>query len=1235
MEDDSIIENGIAIIGMSGRFPGANSVEEFWENLTAGVGSISSFPDATEEPNYVGSKGVIENIELFDANFFGFSKAEAEITDPQHRIFLECAWEALEKGGYCPKSFPGAIGVYGGCGINSYFLENIYPNKELQKKFGDYLIHLGNEKDFLTTRVSYKLNLKGPSLNIQTACSTSLVAICTACNQLLTYQCDMALAGGVSISASQNEGYVYQEGMIFSPDGACRPFDAKAEGTVPSNGAGIVLLKRFEDAQKDGDHIYGVIRGFGINNDGSDKVGFSAPSVQGQTKAIQDALEMAEVDPKDISYVEAHGTGTKLGDPIEIKALSQAFGSKEGTCSIGSVKGNIGHLIEAAGVAGLIKTTCALHHQQLPPSLHFESPNPNIHFEKTPFSVNTKLKKWESTPRRAGVSSFGMGGTNAHLVMEEAPEQVSIPSLKSCSVLTLSAKTETALFDMVGNLKAHLKEHTNLSLEDVAYTLAVGRESFKHRLSIPCSNPEEAIEGLVNVTEDQCEKRVEDSSPQVIFLFTGQGSQYVNMAKDLYKTERLFRKWIDYGASLFKPRLGIDLKSVLYPEAEKLDEMAKTLNQTSITQAAIFVLEYALAKLWMDWGLKPMAMIGHSLGEYAAACIAGVFSFEDAVEILTIRGTLMEKMQPGSMLAVPSPLEELQQLVKTEVSVAAVNHPKQTVLSGPEEKISEIEQELKNAGLEPKKLRTSLAFHSKSIDSISLEFESALKNIRFSPPQIPYISNLSGTWITPEEATSTSYWVQHMRETVHFSKGIETLLENPNPLFIEIGPGPTLANFVRGHLRPDQNSSIITSLPHPKQKDEALIYRSVGEAWKCGAPIDWSQFYKSEKRCRVPLPTYPFQRERYWIDPMGEERVEENTRPKKSQAKKDLQKGNVEEELTQIWKEYLGSSSIGIDDSFFDLGGDSLLAVQLVSKIDSMFDAPLKVHNLLEANTIRKLAKLISSKSHGHELEELIVPLRKIDGQKPLFFVHPIGGSVLGYKSLADLISTDHSVYGIQSLDSSESPETIEAIASMYIEAIRKIQPVGPYSLFGASFGGLIAYEMAQQLKQAGESVDHLTMADIVCPSHPSQKGTHTLDMISLLTELFAGKSASSSLTDKEKRDSLLQTMGLDHLPQGSQDKTFSQIQKYTAALTKYEPKPYSGNVLFFEAKERYFRNSAISVGKTWKGLIPSLEINVVPGNHLSMLNEPNVGQIGLRMSQFLLDKKLKRPGRPLKKLTG
>jgi acyl transferase domain-containing protein len=876
---------------MSGRFPGARNLEDFWQNLRNGVESISFFspqelaaagvsPAISNHPDFVNAGGILDGIELFDASFFGFSPREAEILDPQQRLLLECAWQALEDSGYDPDRYEGAIGVYAG-GILSSYLFNLLSNREHREIAGDFQVFTGNDKDHLSTRVSYKLNLKGPSVTVQTACSTSLVAVAMACQSLATYQCDMALAGGVAVRVPQKAGYIHQEGMIFSRDGHCRPFDAGASGTIFSNGVGLVVLKRLADALADRDFIYALIKGSAVNNDGSLKVGYTAPGLDAQAEVIAMAHAIAEVDPATISYVEAHGTATPLGDPIEIAALSKAFKSGKNhkkSCALGSIKSNLGHLDAAAGVAGLIKTALCLRYGLIPPSINFQRPNPVINFADGPFYVNTQLMPWQngSVPRRAGVSSFGIGGTNAHVVLEEAPPNGSSLSRRSSHLLLLSARSNSALEAMTASFATYLRKKNDLNPADVAYTCQVGRRAFNRRRVLVYHELADAVAALEPVDGQRvltASKPVGECS--IAFMFPGQGAQRVNMGLGLYRSEPTFRKHIDDCSESLKNRLGFDLRGILYPPAGDEEEAAFLLEQTAAAQPALFVVEYALAKLWMEWGVRPQIMIGHSIGEYVAACVAGVLALEDTLLLVTERGRLMQRLSRGSMLAVPLPEREVRALLDADLDVAAINHPDSCVVSGPTEPMEKFKARLNETGVECRHLHTSHAFHSRMMDPILEEFTSLVATVPRHAPQIPYLSNVTGTWITTEHATDPAYWARHLRRTVLFSQGVAALLNACNRTLLEVGPGRTLTTLVRRHPGRTNEHVVFASLggleTHDSDADGML--NGLGRLWLLGTKVDWAAFWRHESRNRVPLPTYPFERKSYWIEPCGEPEI--------------------------------------------------------------------------------------------------------------------------------------------------------------------------------------------------------------------------------------------------------------------------------------------------------------------------------------------------------------------------
>jgi amino acid adenylation domain-containing protein len=862
LKGKSLQNSDVAIIGMACRFPGADSVETFWENLKNGVESITSLSeeelaklprDVVANPDFVNASGMIKDVDLFDAALFGLSPAEAAATDPQQRLMFECAWQALESAGYNPRRQ--SIGVFAGAG-ESLYRDLLEADSELINSLGGMQITISTGKDHIAPRLSYLLDLRGPSVPVNTACSTSLVAVHLACRSLLNFECDMALAGGVSLGSQS--GYIYQESSILSPDGHCRAFDASARGTVPGSGAGVVVLKRLDEAIADGDHIHAVIKGSAINNDGNSKVGYTAPSVEGQREVVERALEIANVRPEQISYIETHGTGTPLGDPIEVEALRQIFAnSATATCALGSVKTNIGHLDAAAGVAGLIKAMLCLENHTLAPSLNFEQPNPQLDLEHSPFYVSVKTAAWEQPQRFAGVSSFGIGGTNAHVVLAEAPEAVASGRSREWQVLTLSANTESALEQRKADLVNYLLEHPQAALPDIAFTLNAGRKSLPVRQSFVCRNHDEAVSALSSTkAADPPVHLGSTTSHSVVFLFPGQGKAYTGLGQDLYHHEPRFREEVDRCCKQLLPLIGRDLREVLFANQ---DTLPQEIYRPLLWQPAIFVVEYALAQLWMSWGIEPAAMIGHSLGEYVAATLAGVLELEDALQLVAERAQGTERLEAGSMLAVPVAEGKISPYIKDRVSLAAVNAPELCVLAGPVSEMDRLEREL--APLSPIRLEASHAFHSPLVEPIMKPLTQLASRLKLHSPRIPYLSNVTGTWITAEEATDPAYWARHLRETVRFNDGLQQLMSKPGRILLEVGPGKVLSDLAR---RSFPGCAALPSLQAGQAGRRALA-EALGRLWSHGAEVNWAAWYKGEKRRRTTLPTYPFERKSYWV----------------------------------------------------------------------------------------------------------------------------------------------------------------------------------------------------------------------------------------------------------------------------------------------------------------------------------------------------------------------------------
>jgi acyl transferase domain-containing protein/thioesterase domain-containing protein len=879
--DATPMSTDIAIIGLAARFPGAENVGQYWDNLMRGVESIRKFSieelesvgvskSVLRDPDYVRAGAPLAKLDGFDAAFFGISPREAAIMDPQQRFFLESAWEALEHSGHAPGTFQGTTGVFAGSGPNSYLIYNLLSDSDLVEKEGIFLLrHTGNDKDVLATRVSYQMDLRGPSVNVQTTCSTSLVAVHHACRSLLDLSCDMALAGGVSIEIPHAIGYPYRQNEIQSHDGHCRAFDASATGTVFGSGLGIVVLRRLDEAIADGDTIYAVIKGSAINNDGNRKVGFLAPSVEGQVEVIIQALGAANVEPETIDYVETHGTGTPIGDPIELTALQQVYGERENDLRIGAVKTNIGHTDTASGVAGLIKTTLALSHRQIPPTLHFKKLNPLI--ESSKLKVVDRPIDWKTSPggpRRAAVTSLGIGGTNAHVILEEPPEREPSQVLRGARLITLSAKTPAALEDATRALARHLRQEPEEQLADVAYTLHVGRTGFAHRRMFVARNNAEALQLAELPTSPGVVTAKQSDPSSVVFLFSGQGSQYCYMGQELYRTEPVFRRALDRCAELARAPLGYDFRDILYPAAANAEKAAAEIKLGWNAQPILFAVEHALAQLWLSWSVRPNQLIGHSLGEYPAACLSGIFSLEDAISLVCARGTLMKKVGEGAMLAIGQSETEVTRWLSPELELAAVNSQEQCVLSGPVAAIAGLQAQLKKEGIASHRLETSHAFHSRSIDPVLNAFVEVVASKKLNKPQIPIISNVTGTWLTDEEAVDPHYWARHFRQTVRFADGLR-VLRDPGSFMLEIGPGETLSALSRQYAGKEARARIFPSLPRSSEKstDVSAMLTALGNLWVNGAAIDWTTFHAHERLRRVALPTYPFQRKRFWMGP--------------------------------------------------------------------------------------------------------------------------------------------------------------------------------------------------------------------------------------------------------------------------------------------------------------------------------------------------------------------------------
>ncbi len=990
MGENKVKKNSVAVIGIACRFPGARNKEEFLQNLRDGKpGTVFFSPDELKaagisegeisDPSFVNVGGVVEGAELFDAEFFGVSPREAELMDPQQRVFLQSAWECVEDAGYAGEISGKRVGVFAGASMSTYLIFNLMPKFMTEEVDGvtSFQAMILNDKDYIPSRVSYKLNLKGPSMAVQTACSTSLVAAHLACQSIANGECDMALAGGVSLMFPQERGHLYQEGSILSKDGYCRAFDKNATGTLMGNGVGVVLLKPLEKALEDGDHIYSVIEGSALNNDGSDKVGYTAPSISGQAEVIEKAQKAAGVTADQITYIEAHGTGTVMGDPIEMAALTQAFRSttdKKQYCAIGSLKTMVGHMDCAAGIGGLIKASLAVKNRFIPASLHFESPNPEIDFETSPFAVNTQSREWTGLgPLRAGVSSFGVGGTNAHLILSEPPASLEKKEIERPCLFLTSAKTATAAERSTSQILSYLEKTSPKDFPAVAHTLNFGRQKFSHRqffIGGECST----------LQSEKITKAISSElNSQVVFQFPGQGSQYVGMGQELYQTETVFKEALDQCAAILDPQLGTSLIDLLYPAPEKLSEASARLMQTEFTQPVLLSVEYALSQLWKSWGVEPAAFIGHSIGEYLAAHLSGVWTLEETLKLAVHRGRLIQSLpQNGAMLSISLPESEVKALIPESLDIAAVNSSDACVVSGMRETILALQKTLSAGNISCQLLHTSHAFHSRLLEPVRESFRKVLREVRFQNPSLPFISNVTGDWITEEDATRVEYWVEHLFKAVRFSDGLETLHQSGCILLLEVGPGRTLSTLSqRGAHR--GKFKAFTSLRHPQENisDYRLILESAGNLWLNGVTLSCKAVSGQTNSNRVPLPTYPFEPKRYWVDAPSARNVFVKAPQKKTvslehpaETSQPISGGASEEEesasgiakqVARLWEQALGISPVPYRQEFFSLGGDSLVASRIVARLQQSFPVGIQVRHLLESQTVEKFSQTIET----------------------------------------------------------------------------------------------------------------------------------------------------------------------------------------------------------------------------------------------------------------------------------
>jgi phthiocerol/phenolphthiocerol synthesis type-I polyketide synthase E len=1252
-------QDGIAIVGMSCRFPGANNLSAYWNNLVQNVETIHFFNDEElkdfeydfaeikSKSNYVKAKGTLNDIDKWDAHFFHTTPHDAEVMDPQLRLWLTNTWHAFEDAGINPYLYKGNISVFAGSVSNSYLLNNVLRDPEKYELYirtrtpEIFQTYINSDPMFLATRTAYYFNLKGTAISLQTACSTSLVAVAQACNSLYAHESDVCVAGGVTVVVPQETGYFYLEGAIQSPDGHCRPFDKESKGTVFSNGVGTVILKRLEDAIKDNDRIYGIIRGWATNNDGNEKIGYTAPSVEGQRKAISAAYSFANINAGDICYIEAHGTATPLGDPIEVKALTEAFREttdKKQFCGLGSVKSNIGHTDAAAGIAGLIKTALSAYHKTIPATLHFNEPNPFLNIKESPFYVVDKNIQWtENRPMNMGISSFGVGGTNAHVLLssfEKTPNESINDIGKNPALFVLSAKSETSLLGMQENFTTFLKDHSETDLQKVASTLQFRRAHFPFR-SYALSGKEA---GAVATAFNDFEYGNVDS--KIVFLFPGQGAQYVNMGKGLYDTEEVFRQEMDTCFSMYKSITGTDIKPIIFDEATADNQ--QLLTETRYTQPALFIIEYAMAQLYRHYGIQPHFCLGHSIGEYTAACVSGVFGLETALKIVIKRGELMFGAPKGNMMAVSASEQDLKRLESDLFELAAINSPSMITISYQVENEKELLQLFDSKNFNYIRLNTSHGFHSKAFEPIMKVFSEYVDSFSLNTPKIPFISCLTGDYITNDQATNGEYWSSQLRHSVLFSKGIETLSKkNKNLLFIEVGPNTHLRGLVIQNHAVERRDKVLCSLGKLNDyTDQERFYQSLGELWIRGAGIDFSKFYNGSIPGHVSLPPYAFEQNRYWIDFKISERSAPAFQHKKTVENKLIdtkEKPNsledVEKKLGAILANVTGipQQKLPYDKSFRDLNVESLALARLSVDIEKQFKVKLLFRDFVaEYNTIKKLALLLANKSEGSpdtksskKTMDQIYCLQPNGDKPPLFVIY--ADKTLLFEE--EYFGTDRPVYAFV-WPGSDGEKTdmvsVEEIASNYVKQIKNFRPNGPYYICGFSFGGLITYEIAIQLQKDGQEVPCIGLLDIYNPNFrgsvqktklekwkeiKSERGTLYLiysRIFKALPELIKKKSQRFIIVSFAK-------LGLK-LPVGLRN---IQIVNHAFKLIPlYKPIEYKGDVLLYSSDTSPTFDEYLG----WKGYVNNIEKVHLSGDHMGSISKSSNREIVSKTLRKFLD---------------
>ena len=1248
--------DGIAIIGMAGRFPKAENVEMFWENLLNGRDCISRFspeellaggvpPELFESPDYVPANGILQDFDRFDADFFGVSAREAEVMDPQQRLLLEEAWHTFEDAGLDPERIDSRVGVFVGSSMNTYLFENVLPHSEVMEALGGFAVMISNDKDFASTRLSYKLGLRGPSISVNTGCSTSLVAIHQAVTAIRDGQCELALAGGACVRSRQIDGYRYEIEGILSKDGKCRTFDSEATGMVGGNGVALVLLKPLQKAVADCDHIYAVIKGIAVNNDGSSKIGYTAPSISGQSLVIRDALQRAGVEPQTVLYTEAHGTATQLGDSIEVAALAENYAAgdtRKLPMLLGSVKTNIGHLDTASGAAGFIKTALCLFKHTLVPSLHFKNPNPEIQWPaNNSFQVSRESCAWKGngTPLRAAVSSFGIGGTNAHAVLEEAPLRMSDPDLTSGTprLLLFSGKNEHALQANASVFSEWLKLHDGVSMRDVAHTLAFGRRHFESRGALCGSTPLEAGELLSEpiLTVDRAES--------VAFMFPGMGAQKPGMGLALYSRAPKFKACIDLCADILLPILGLDIRSLLLASPDERNAAAQ-LDHHRIGQPAVFAFEYALAQFWIDLGFVPSVLIGHSLGEWVAACVAGVFTLPDALQLVTLRGGLMEAQQKGAMLAVSMSEAELALRLPECLDIATVNAFDQIVVAGPAEEIEKYAKQLKTEQVQCKLLHVSLAAHSSLMQPALEPLRLAIASVARRPPTpgIAIVSNVTGRYLEPDQLQSPDYWTEHLRKCVRFADGLARLWERPGLALLECGPSHTLSGIALRDARRTDNRAIVSSFEGNAEPDAEWrrILESAGTLWSAGLPVDLEKLFalQGSEGQRIPLPGYAFQPRRYWLNAPSittssfHEEIEDDDDQQPLLSNLTPAEGRV----IAIMQQLLGPVALGRHRDFFLCGGNSLMAVRLASNIRAAFGIPLTPRQIMQERTPAKIAAILDA-GGGQTPENgitdlcLVLLARGDDRLPPIVLVHAVGGGIFFYSELVKALATKHPVYALQAVglwDESPPVEGIPGQAQHYYSSLLKAGIYKPVVLAGSSYGGLVCYELDRLYQISGHKVPLVALFDSPGPGHMPERIETEAEICAWMLSLdmperdYASDLARMQKLNHEERVALLMDqIRKKMMPHATARDVQSLLRVFSqnlANMQNWNPEPHDAKILFFKAEEQR-ELLAQNPELAWASLaIGGLDILLSPGDHSSMLSSPHVNFIAKEINRRL-----------------